>query len=155
MSELDGAVKASETPVDGSEGIPGMDTAEKASDGSEGQSEAKAMSKEMRYRLERNAAREGLAAAEQRIESLQKAAIENLAGVALAKPGDLFTLSGKSVADYVDESGHVVADLVRADIAEILRDRPAMKRLDPAHDPSQATGGTPQQHAPRWGELFR
>lgn len=106
--------------------------------------------KEARFRRERNEAREQLAQADARIERMQRAEIDRLAGERLQIPNDLFSLSGNEVADYLTDSGDVDADKVAADVAAILAERPGLQRRPPVFDPSQGTGGRPPQEEPKW-----
>lgn len=107
-----------------------------------------------RYRGERDSARDALAAVQARIEQMQQAEVERLAGESLAMPGDLFSLSGNTVADYLDDNGNVDPERVQADVAEILAERPGLKPQAPAYDPSQGTGGGPARSTVKWGNLF-
>lgn len=95
-----------------------------------------------RYRAERDTAREELHALAQRIERMQRTDIERLAGEHLSMPADLFSLSGNTVADYLTEDGQVDADKVAADVAEILTERPGLRK-GPVRgfDPTQGFGG--------------
>lgn len=95
--------------------------------------------KEARYRVQRNEAREQLAAANDRIARLQRAEVERLAGASLSRPEDLFTLSGNDVADYLDDNGNVDPDKVAADVNVILAERPGLGPA-PAVDRSQGFG---------------
>jgi hypothetical protein len=53
-------------------------------------------SREARYRTERNAAQAKLAAATARVQQLQRAEVERLAGAKLAAAGDLFHVGARS-----------------------------------------------------------
>uniref|UniRef100_A0AB39U288 Scaffolding protein n=1 Tax=Mycolicibacterium phage Alyssa1 TaxID=3240801 RepID=A0AB39U288_9CAUD len=95
-----------------------------------------------RYRIERDSAREELATAAARIERMQRAEVERLAGEHLAMPGDLFSLSGNELADYLTDDGDVDAEKVAADVAVVLAERPGLKKgLVRGYDPSQGLGG--------------
>lgn len=113
--------------------------------------------KEARFRRERNEAREERDALTERVERMQRAEVERMAGEHLHIPADLFAMSGNSVADYLAESGDVDADKVAADVAEILAERPGLKRRPPAFDPTRGTGGgqAPPKPAPSWTGLIK
>lgn len=94
-----------------------------------------------RYRTERDASRQELAAAQARIERMQRAEVERVAGEYLAMPGDLFSLSGNELADYLDDDGNVDPEKVAADAVAVLTERPGLRKNAPAFDPTQGTGG--------------
>ncbi|MBU8808069.1 hypothetical protein KL953_04115 [Mycolicibacterium goodii] len=108
-----------------------------------------------RYRGERDAAREALAAAGKRIARYQRAEIERLASERLAHPSDVLTLSGNDIADYLDDDGNVDPDKVAADIEAILSERPGLAKPLRAVDPSQGRGGATPPPAPTWSSLLR
>ncbi|WP_420879813.1 hypothetical protein [Rhodococcus sp. (in: high G+C Gram-positive bacteria)] len=118
---------------------------------------AQRASKEARYRVERNLAREELTAAQARIERLQRAEVERLAADAgLAHASDVFTLSGNEPVDYLDDDGNVDPVRVAADVDAVLAERPGLRKNAPAFDPTQGHGGAkPKQSAPSWGALFQ
>lgn len=93
--------------------------------------------------------------AEARIERMQRAEIERLAGESLAMPGDLFSLSGNDVADYLNDNGDVDPAKVDADLAAILTERPGLKRPAPAADRSQGLGATAETRPSDFDGLFR
>jgi hypothetical protein len=132
----------------------GTSTPEESQNGSQGPRAGLVEARD-RYRAERDTAREELAAAHARIERLQRAEIERLAADDLSHPSDLFSLSGNDLADYLTESGDVDAEKVAADVAEILAERPGLRKAAPAFDPSQGRGGTSRKAAePTWGALL-
>ncbi|MCP3811381.1 hypothetical protein B7435_23675 [Mycolicibacterium peregrinum] len=92
--------------------------------------------------------------AEARIERMQRAEIERLASSRLSHADDLFNLSGNAVADYLTEAGDVDPDKVAADIAEILAERPGLRRPAPAADRSQGFGANAETK-PSWDDLLR
>ncbi|MCD5421383.1 hypothetical protein LRS71_17765 [Rhodococcus pyridinivorans] len=94
-----------------------------------------------RYRTERDASRQELTAAQARIERMQRAEVERVAGEYLAMPGDLFSLSGNELADYLDDDGNVDPEKVTTDVAAVLTERPGLRKNAPAFDPTQGTGG--------------
>lgn len=122
---------------------------ENGSDGSESRSESKLHREAANYRSQ-------LRAAEARIERMQRAEIERLASSALSHPADLFSLSGNDLADYLTDDGEVDPDKVAADLAAIVAERPGLKKLSPAYDPTQGHGSGPQPAAaaPSWGALI-
>jgi hypothetical protein len=111
---------------------------------------------EARFRQERNAAREELLTANGRIERMQRAEVERLASEHLSMPGDVFSLSGNELADYLTEDGEVDAEKVAADVAAVLAERPGLRRNALAVDPTQGTGGAPAKSSPAsWSDLFK
>lgn len=116
------------------------------------------VNKEARYRVERNEARAERDALAQRVERMQRADIERLAGEHLSMPADLFSLSGNAVTDYLTEDGEVDADKVAADVAAILAERPGLKK-GPVRgfDPTQGTGGreSAMPEPATWADLLK
>lgn len=95
-----------------------------------------------RYRTERDTARVELAAAQERVERMQRAEVERLAADAgLSIASDVFTMSGNEPADYLDDDGNVDAEKVAADVAAVLAERPGLRKNAPAFDPTQGSGG--------------
>ena len=138
-----------ETPEGGTSGTP------EDQDGSEADAPPKG-NKEARFRQERNEARDQLAAANARIERMQRAEIERLAADGLSHPADLFSLSGNELADYLTEDGDVDADKVSADVAAVLAERPGLRRNHPAFDPTQGFGGKePAKRELTWADLLK
>ncbi|WP_238553928.1 hypothetical protein [Gordonia sp. KTR9] len=88
---------------------------------------------------------------------MQRAEIERVAAEHLAQAGDLFTLSGKDLAEFLTESGDVDTAKVSADVAALLAERPGLRKNAPAFDPSQGTGQPPKPEAPTptWGSMFQ
>lgn len=112
--------------------------------------------KEARYRVERNQAREELTTAQARIEAMNRREVERLAGEHLAMPGDLFSLSGNELADYLTEDGEVDPEKVAADVAVIVAERPGLRKPSPYSDPSQGRGGAaPKASTPTFADLFK
>lgn len=112
--------------------------------------------KEARYRVERNEAREALAAAQERISQLQRLEVERLASQELSNPADVFTLSGVNVSDLINgETGAVDHSLVQEVVAQILESRPLLRATQPAVDPTGGLGGRPNKKpAPSWATLI-
>jgi hypothetical protein len=110
--------------------------------------------KEARYRVERNDARAERDALARRVELLQRKELERVAGAHLASPADLLTLSGNALADYLNESGDIDPDKVRADAQVILAERPGLRPNAPAIDPTQGTGGGTKAAEPTWSALL-
>ncbi|WP_157742816.1 hypothetical protein [Mycobacterium intracellulare] len=115
--------------------------------------EAPKGNREARYRVERNQAREALVAAQARIDGLLSREVERIASKNLSHPADIFTLSGKTVADVLDENGDVNPDLVEQLASEILGSRPGLRPNARAVDHTQGWGsrGAPQ---PSFSDLF-
>lgn len=134
------------SPDSGTPGTPDGDTG------------AQRPNKEAKYRTERNTAREELAAANARIERMQRAEVERIANEHLAQGSDLLGITGNELAAYVNEStGTVDADRIREDARVLIQERPGLSRHVPAFDPTQGTGGPPKatEAAPSWESLFK
>lgn len=108
-----------------------------------------------RYRSERDTARQELTAAAARIERMQRAEVERIAAEHLAMPGDLFTLTGNAVADYLTEDGDVDTEKVAADVTAFLAERPGLRKSTPAFDLSQGLGGKTPKGTPTFADLFK
>ncbi len=92
--------------------------------------------------------------AEARIERMQRAEIERLAGASLSHAEDLFSLSGNTVADYLTDAGDVDPAKVSADLDAILAERPGLRRPAPAADRSQGFGISSEKEL-SWADLLR
>lgn len=122
----------------------------------------KPIPREMRYRLERNQAREALAEAEAqfadlqaRLERAQLAEVHRLAGEVIANPEDLLKLTERELAEFLSEGGGVDAEKVTEAATELLSTRPGLRKNTPAFDPSQGRGGTPPAKPKlSWGDLL-
>lgn len=138
--------------VSGVSGTPGTPEAE---NGSQGSTE-KTANREARYRVERNSAREALATANARIERMQQAEVERIAGEHLAQGSDLLGISGNELSAYLDqETGEIDVDRIRADARVLIEERPGLSKHTGAFDPSQGLGGsTPKTSTPTWGSVF-
>ncbi|UJL26838.1 MULTISPECIES: hypothetical protein [Mycolicibacterium] len=108
-----------------------------------------------KYRVRAREAETALAAAQTRIEAMQRAEVERLASAGLSHPADLFSLSGNGLADYLGEDGNVDPIKVAADVEAILQERPGLKVRDLPVDTSQGHGSTPGRKAPHWGALLK
>jgi hypothetical protein len=113
-------------------------------------------SREARYRTERNGARAERDALAGRVEQMQTRELERIAGNAISTPADLLALTGKTVADFLDESGELDTELVAEAAEELLSSRPGLRKNAPAFDPSQGVGGkTAAKREPSWGALLK
>ena len=111
--------------------------------------------REAKYRTERNEAREERDAALARIETLQTRELERIASKSLSNPADLLTLSGKSLADFLDEDGELDGELITETANEILGSRPGLRPTQRVVDPTQGMGNNgPVRSKPTWGDLF-
>lgn len=137
-----------ETPVEAPEGSV------EPREGTPGDGDTTKGGKEARYRVERNEARVALASATARIEAFQTREIERLAGEHLSAPGDLLTLSGRALADFVDENGDIDAEAVEEAAREVLDSRPGLRKPAQAIDRSQGRGGT-ERSMPSWDALLQ
>lgn len=108
--------------------------------------------REARYRVERNEAREQLAAAELRLVQLQTAELHRLAGEILSAPEDI-TLAGKPLADFLTPEGWVDRAAVEAAAREVAQTRPGLAKYQPGYDPSQGHG-IPGTRTAGWAALL-
>jgi hypothetical protein len=132
--------------------VPGQGTgAPEPQNGPEGQKG----NREARYRVERNEAREALSAAQARIDQLLTREAERVASSHLAEPADLFTLTGKSVKDFVGEDGELDVELITETANEILSSRPGLRPNQRAVDLSQGIGNGPVKPQISWGDLLK
>lgn len=151
-----------ESPVD-EQTVPGRGIgAEESQNGSESQSgsredpgdrqseEGRKPSREQRYRMERNQARE-------HITALQTRELERLAGEHLAQPGDLLELGGVTLSDLLTEAGYIDSGAVAEAAAALIASRPGVAKNPkfPAVDPSQGLGGHGGPSQPSFSDLFR
>jgi hypothetical protein len=87
---------------------------------------------------------------------MQRAEVERLASAGLSHPSDLLTLSGNELSEYLTEDGSVDLDKVAADVSAILTERPGMRVLSGATDPTQGHGGAvPKASTPSWGAFLK
>lgn len=142
--------------IDGDERTAGVDTETTGEQQNGSQADKGLREARDRYRGERDSARDELAAAQARIEAMQTREVERLAGAHLAQPGDLLTLSGKTLADFLDDNGDVGAELVSEAAADVLAARPGLRPNARAVDPSQGIGNDrPARPKPSFVDLFR
>ncbi|SHV00848.1 hypothetical protein [Mycobacteroides abscessus] len=141
----------SETPIP-ADGTAITDTNSVPEGKDTGEQDPAPQNREARYRVERNEAREQLAAAELRLVQLQTRELHRLAGEILAVPSDI-ALSGKPLSDFLTPEGWVDKSAVEAAAREVAQARPGLATYQPAHDPSQGLSGT-TQHTPSWDGLF-
>lgn len=152
MSETttDNTTHEGAAPTSASEATP-------SSDDSEERSGSKLHREAANYRTQRNEAREERDALAQRVKQMQTREVERLAAASLSQPGDLFSLSGNELADYLTEDGDVDGEKVAADVAAILAERPGLQK--PKHvagyDPTQGRGGRPPKGSPSFGDLLK
>jgi hypothetical protein len=150
MSDTPTPTTSPESPADGQTPEVGTPATPEPQNGSDSQNP------EVRYRIRAREAENALAAAEARIAQFQRAEVERLASESLAMPGDLFSLSGNELADYLTEAGDVDPDKVAADVAAVLAERPGLRKNAPAFDPTQGHGGRTTPKAwPTAADLFR
>lgn len=148
------APNGSESPVEGSEAVPAVDSAPEALEGSEG-SERKG-NREARYRVERNEARVERDALAARVEQLQTLEVHRLADE-LAQPSDLLELGGVSLADLLNEAGDVDNAAVAEAVAALLEARPGLAKNPRQRvvDHSQGTGSyVPATPKADWGTFL-
>ncbi|MEV3961123.1 hypothetical protein AB0M34_09535 [Nocardia sp. NPDC050193] len=86
------------------------------------------------------------------MQRYQRAEVERLASD-LSEPSDVFTLSGKSLVDFLAESGDIDSDAVTTVVADILTTRPGMRKPHLATDPTQGIGNN-HVGTPRWADLL-
>ncbi|PQE02565.1 hypothetical protein CYL16_03315 [Mycobacterium sp. EPG1] len=107
-----------------------------------------------RYRTERDAAREELAAVQARVNALIRSDVERVAGESLAMPGDFWLLSGNDVDAYLDDQGNVDYERVREDARLLLEERPLLGKRSLAVDHSQGRGNGIGNREPTWSALL-
>lgn len=130
-------------------GTEGTETNTEPQSGNEG----KASREAARYRTERNDARAELADANARIERMQRAEAERIAGNHLSDSSDLFALGGRDLADLLNDEGDVDAEAVDALAREIIKTRPGLRKYS-AVDRTIGLSG-PVHSAPTWDALFK
>ncbi|MEC4838427.1 hypothetical protein R2360_01665 [Mycobacteroides chelonae] len=108
--------------------------------------------REARYRVERNEAREQLAAAELALVQLQTRELHRLAGDILSAPEDI-ALSGKPLSDFLTPEGWVDKGTVEKVAQEVAQARPGLAKTSPAYDLSQGKNGDTPKSA-NWGSLL-
>lgn len=141
----------SETPIP----APGaaITDANSVPEGSDtGEQDSSPQNREARYRTERNAAREQLAATESRLAQLQTAELHRLAGAVLSAPEDI-ALSGKPLAEFLTPEGWLDRAAVEAVAREVAQARPGLAKAQPAYDLSQGQGGDVPK-SPSWTSLL-
>jgi hypothetical protein len=146
-----------ETPVEGAESDSERLSAHPEGEGADIiPDEPQKLNKEMRYRLERNQAREELAATQERIQAMMRSDIERVAGEVLSQGSDIF-MSGNDVSAFLNDEGHIDYDRVREDAQILLSERPGLRKLTPGYDPSQGFGGKPPAKGgpASWADLFK
>lgn len=133
-----------EAPVSNSEPLS---TPAPIEDTGEASNEPKEPNKEMRYRL-------ALREAEAKIEAMQRADIERVAGEHLAQGSDIFLTS--ELNEYLGEDGTVDYGTVAEAAKALLAERPRLGKNQPAHDPSQGIGNPPKPkpEEPSWSSLL-
>jgi hypothetical protein len=141
--------------ADGSAQAPAVDTNDETGSSAQNGNEGRKGNREARYRVERNEAREEARQLRERIDSLLTREAERVASKHLAEPADLFTLSGKSVRDFLGEDGELDAELVTSTANEILGTRPGLRPADSAVDRSQGLGGGAQSTGPQWSDVLK
>ncbi|GAB4678010.1 hypothetical protein [Mycobacterium timonense] len=118
--------------------------------------EAPKGTKEARFRQERNEARAERDSLAERVAQLQTRELERIASKSLSNPADLLTLSGKSLADFLDENGELDAELVTETANELLGTRPGLRPHARPVDPSQGTGNArPTKAQPTFADLLK
>lgn len=117
-----------------------------------GEQDSAPQNREARYRVERNEAREQLAAAELQLVQLQTAELHRLAGSILSAPEDI-ALSGKPLADFLTPEGWLDRAAVEAAAREVVAARPGLAKAQPANDRSQGHG-IPGTRTAGWAALL-
>jgi hypothetical protein len=143
------STETDETPEGGTSGTPD------AENGSQGGS--KLHQEAARYRVRAKEAEAALAAAQERVEALQRSDIERVAGEVLSMPGD-FWLSENDLSAYLNDQGHVDYDRVREDARLLVTERPGLQKpkFTAGYDPTQGYGGrTDPKREPTLVDLFK
>jgi hypothetical protein len=139
MNEQDTPVEAPEGPPEGSP----------APEGSEPKG-----NREARYRVERNEARAALTAAEERVARLQTAEAYRLAREAGLSVGADLMLAGVELSELLTEDGLVSVEAVTEAAKAVLAERPQLRKLDRATDPSQGLGGQQKKPELSWSNAL-
>ncbi|SLF41010.1 Uncharacterised protein [Mycobacteroides abscessus subsp. bolletii] len=141
----------SETPIP-ADGTAITDTNSVPEGKETGEQDSAPQNREARYRVERNEAREQLAAAELRLVQLQTMELHRLAGEILSAPEDI-TLAGKPLADFLTPEGWVDRAAVEEAAREVAQTRPGLAKYQPGYDPSQGRG-IPAARTAGWAALL-
>jgi hypothetical protein len=81
-----------------------------------------------RYRTRLRVTEAELTTARTRLETLQRAEVERLAGDVLAQGSDVFTVAGIALDEVLTPEGTVDADLVRMAVAQLVATRPGLHK---------------------------
>lgn len=147
-------VTGAETPADGlNSATEGGDTGGQENDAQTGKNPNAEAAK---YRVRAREAEQTRDRLARMVKTLQTREVERVASKYLAEPADLFTLTGKTVADFSGTDGELDAEAVVRAANELLGVRPGLGKNAPAIDPSQGKGGTGKTppKTPSWNNLF-
>lgn len=111
-------------------------------------------SKEAKYRVERNEARQERDELAARLAALQTTEMLRQAGEILSAPEDII-LAGKTLSDFLTPEGWVDKQAVTAAAKQVLAQRPGLKKLDRAVDITQGSGSVTAQPQPSFADMFR
>jgi hypothetical protein len=123
----------------------------------EGREESSPNQEAAKYRTrlrEAEGQRDTLAA---RVEGLQRYVIESKAAK-LAEPGDLFTVGGHSVADFLDDNGEVDEAKVTDAVDQLTTARPRLSRWQQQVESIAAgapSGGSSSPGGASWHDVLR
>lgn len=152
MSEsVEGTQNGAESPVDELTGGGPGNTSGEPQNGSQGKLNAEAA----KYGVRAREAETALAEAKSRIDTLLQREVERIASKGLSVASDVFTLSGLTLADFLDDSGDIDYDRVTETVNDLLGTRPGLKKLARAVDPSQGQGGNPGRPKADWASFLR
>ena len=136
-----------------------LDTTQTETPAGDGSGEGgKAMPRDQKMRLERNAARQERDALAARLEAMQTRELHRLLADTLANPEDI-SLSGLKLPDFIrEEDGELDAEAVAEAAATVLASRPGLARdYRPkvgATDPSQALGNGRVNRQPTFADML-
>jgi len=152
---VEGAVTGPQEPSGAPNTSSGVDdTGSATTEAQNGSEDGKPMSREQRYRMALRETEVNLTAAQETLARYQHAEAYRLAREAGLSVGANLMLSGVGLADLLAEDGSVDSEAVEAAAKAVLAERPNLRRVDPAIDITQGTGGSPKKVAPSWQSLI-
>ncbi|MGB3258429.1 MAG: hypothetical protein WBA72_10635 [Ornithinimicrobium sp.] len=89
----------------------------------------------------------------ERVERMQRAEVERIAGQHLAVGADLFTIGSATLAEMLDEAGNVAPDQVKTAAAKVAQARPGLAPRWP--DMGAGKRGVPLSAGTSWGEVLK
>jgi hypothetical protein len=87
------------------------------------------------------------------VDRLHRAEAERLAGDALASPSDLWLVA--ELAEFRDDAGRLDAEKITAKVEDVVRERPAWRRMRTPSFDGGARAPIPEQRAPGLSDLLK